>query len=79
MSMFFLGNTGSFQGYSVLPRSAGKIASGADYPRPSLMIEASYKQQLEFITVECDFLSEEQRQQILGGTALQVYKWDAAD
>ena len=59
--------------------SAGKIAWGSDYPRPSLMIETSYKQQLEFITVECDFLSEEQRQQILSGTTLQVYKWDAAD
>ncbi len=56
---------------------AGKIAWGSDYPRPGLVVDASYKQQLEFITVECDFLSKEQRQQILGGTALQLYKWDS--
>jgi len=58
---------------------ASKIAWGSDYPRPGLVVDASYKQQLEFITVECDFLSEEQRQQILGGTALQLYKWDSDD
>ncbi len=59
--------------------SADKIAWGSDYPRPGLVVDASYKQQLEFITVECDFLSEEQRQQILSGTALQVYRWDGTD
>ena len=58
---------------------ADKIAWGSDYPRPPLVVDVSYKQQLEFITVECDFLSEEQRQQILGGTALNVYKWDRVD
>jgi len=56
---------------------AGKISWGSDYPRPGLVVDASYKQQLEFITIECDFLSEEQRQQILSGTALQVYKWNS--
>ncbi len=55
---------------------ADKIAWGTDYPRPGLVVDASYKQQLEFITVQCDFLSEEQRQQLLSGTALRVYKWD---
>ncbi|MEA3408439.1 MAG: amidohydrolase family protein [Chloroflexota bacterium] len=55
---------------------ADKIAWGSDYPRPGLVADASYKQQLEFITVECDFLSEEQQEQILGKTALRVYKWD---
>ena len=55
---------------------ADKIAWGSDYPRPGLVADASYKQQLEFITIECDFLTEEQRQQILGGTALRVYQWD---
>ena len=58
---------------------ANKIAWGSDYPRPGLVFDASYRQQLEFITVECDFLSDEQRQQILGGTALEIYKWDSAD
>ena len=58
---------------------AEKISWGSDYPRPGLVVDASYKQQLEFITIECDFLSEKQRQQILSGTALQVYKWDIAD
>jgi predicted TIM-barrel fold metal-dependent hydrolase len=56
---------------------AHKIAWGSDYPRPPLVADASYKQQLEFITVECDFLSQEQREQILGQTALRVYAWDA--
>lgn len=54
---------------------ANRIAWGSDYPRPGLVADASYKQQLEFITVECDFLSAEQREQILGGTALRVYNW----
>ena len=58
---------------------ADKIAWGSDYPRPGLVVNSSYKQQLEFITLECDFLGEEQRQQILGGTALQIYRWDNAD
>jgi predicted TIM-barrel fold metal-dependent hydrolase len=56
---------------------AHKIAWGSDYPRPGLVADASYKQQLEFISIECDFLSEQQREQILGGTALRVYQWDA--
>ena len=56
---------------------ANKISWGSDYPRPGLVADASYKQQLEFITVECDFLSDKQRKQILGGTALRFYKWDA--
>ena len=55
---------------------ADKIAWGSDYPRPGLVADASYKQQLEFITVECDFMSEQQRAQIPGGTALRVYQWD---
>jgi len=57
---------------------ANKIAWGSDYPRPGLVADASYKQQLEFITVECDFLSDAQREQILGGTALRVYPWAEA-
>lgn len=56
---------------------AGKIAWGSDYPRPRLVADVSYKQQLEFITVECDFLTDAQREQILGGTALRVYQWDS--
>jgi len=56
---------------------ASKIAWGSDYPRPPLVADSSYKQQLEFITIECDFLSDAQREQILGGTALKVYNWDA--
>ena len=55
---------------------ADRIAWGSDYPRPGLVADVSYKQQLEFITVECDFLSQAQRQQLLGGTALRVYQWD---
>jgi len=55
---------------------AAKIAWGSDYPRPELVANASYKQQLEFITQECDFLSADQKEQILSGTALRVYKWD---
>ena len=31
-----------------------KIVWGSDYHRPGLVADASYKQQLEFITVECD-------------------------
>jgi len=54
---------------------AGKIAWGSDYPRPGLVAEASYKQQLEFITVECAFLTEADRAEILAGTALRVYPW----
>lgn len=56
---------------------ADKIAWGSDYPRPGLVADASYRQQLEFVTVECDFLTDAQRDQILGGTALGVYQWDA--
>ena len=56
--------------------SAEKLAWGSDYPRPSLIVDSSYKQQLELITIECDFLTEEQRHQILGGTALRIYNWD---
>ncbi len=59
--------------------SAEKLAWGSDYPRPSLIVDSSYKQQLELMTIECDFLTEEQRHQILGGTALRVYNWDKAD
>ena len=55
---------------------ARKIAWGSDYPRPGLVADASYKQQIEFITVECDFMSDAQCERILGGTALQVYRWD---
>ncbi|MBC7235253.1 MAG: amidohydrolase [Chloroflexi bacterium] len=55
---------------------ANKIAWGSDYPRPTLVADASYKQQLQFITELCTFLSDEQREQILSGTALRVYKWD---
>ncbi|MBN1401042.1 MAG: amidohydrolase [Anaerolineae bacterium] len=58
---------------------AEKITWGSDYPRPGLVVDASYKQQLEFITVECKFLSETQRQRILGGTALEVYDWSRPD
>lgn len=54
---------------------ADKIASGSDYPRPQLHADNSFKQQLEFITSECRFLSVEQRDQILFRTALRVYKW----
>lgn len=59
--------------------SAEKLAWGSDYPRPSLIVDSSYKQQLELITIECEFVTEEQRHQILGGTALRVYNWDKAD
>jgi L-galactono-1,5-lactonase len=55
---------------------AEKIAWGSDYPRPGLVADNSYKQQLEFITLECDFLTEAQRAQILSGTALKVYVWE---
>ena len=55
---------------------ASKIAWGSDYPRPGLIADSSYKQQIEFITIDCDFLTDEQREQILGGTALRVYQWD---
>jgi len=55
---------------------AERISWGSDYPRPPLVADSSYKQQLEFITMECDFLSDAQRSQILGGTASRVYCWD---
>lgn len=55
---------------------ADKIAWGSDYPRPQLHADNSYKQQLEFITSECRFLSAEERDQILFRTALRVYQWD---
>lgn len=54
---------------------AERIAWGSDYPRPTLVADVSYRQQLEFITVECGFLDDTQREQILGGTALRVYPW----
>ena len=56
--------------------TASKIAWGSDYPRPSQVADNSYKQQLEFVTDECDFLTDAQRAEILGGTALRVYRWD---
>jgi len=56
---------------------ADKIAWGSDYPRPGLVADNSYRQQLQFIATECDFLSASQREQILGLTALRVYRWDA--
>lgn len=55
---------------------AEKIAWGSDYPRPGLVADASYKQQLEFITIECDFLTEKERERIVGGTVLDVYQWE---
>jgi len=55
---------------------ADKIAWGSDYPRPGLVADCSYKQQLEFVTIECDFLTDAQRGQLLSGTALRVYRWD---
>lgn len=55
---------------------ADKIAWGSDYPRPPLVADASYKQQLEFVTVDCGFLTDAQREALLGGTALRVYCWD---
>ena len=54
---------------------AQKIAWGSDYPRPGLVADASYRQQLEFITVECDFLKDAERERILAGTALEIYRW----
>ena len=56
--------------------SADRIAWGSDYPRPPLVADASYKQQLEFVTTDCDFLTDTQREAILGGTAMRVYAWD---
>jgi predicted TIM-barrel fold metal-dependent hydrolase len=56
---------------------AEDILWGSDYPRPGLVADASYKQQLEFVTVECDFMSAVQRDRILGGTALAIYPWGA--
>ena len=56
---------------------ADKIAWGSDYPRPQLHADNSYKQQLEFITAECRFLSTQQREQILFRTALRVYIWQS--
>lgn len=55
---------------------AKRIAWGSDYPRPGLVVDMSYKQQIEFITIECAFLAEEQKAQILGKTALEIYLWD---
>ncbi|MBD3183695.1 amidohydrolase family protein [Candidatus Poribacteria bacterium] len=55
---------------------ADKISWGSDYPRPGLVVDNSYKQQLDFIAIDCDFLADEQREMILGGTASRVYKWD---
>jgi predicted TIM-barrel fold metal-dependent hydrolase len=57
---------------------ADRIAWGSDYPRPTLTADVSYKQQLEFITLECDFLSPVQREQIVSGTALRIYPWASA-
>jgi L-galactono-1,5-lactonase len=54
---------------------ADKIAWGSDYPRPPLVADASYKQQLEFVTTDCDFLMDAERESILAGTALRVYCW----
>ncbi len=56
---------------------ASKIAWGSDYPRPDLVADNSYRQQIEFVATECDFLSASQREQMLSGTALQVYRWEA--
>ena len=56
--------------------SADKIAWGSDYPRPQLHADNSYKQQLAFIQEECRFLSAEQREKLLCGTALKVYLWN---
>jgi predicted TIM-barrel fold metal-dependent hydrolase len=55
---------------------AEKIAWGSDYPRPGLVVEASYQQQLDFFTIECDFLTDAQREAIFSGTALRVYRWE---
>ena len=55
---------------------ADRICWGSDYPRPGLVADNSYKQQLEFITDECDFLSPEEQGLILGGTASHLYCWD---
>jgi predicted TIM-barrel fold metal-dependent hydrolase len=54
---------------------AAKIAWGSDYPRPGLVVDTSYQQQIDFVTVECTFLSDAQREEVLSGTALRVYAW----
>jgi L-galactono-1,5-lactonase len=55
---------------------ADKIAWGSDYPRPGLVADNSYRQQLDFVQEECGFLTPAQRDWILGGTALRVYCWE---
>ncbi|MHB9031991.1 MAG: amidohydrolase family protein [Anaerolineae bacterium] len=55
---------------------ADKIAWGSDYPRPTLHADNSSRQQLKFITEVCSFLTNDQREMLLSGTALRVYRWD---
>jgi len=50
---------------------ARKIMWGSDYPRT--MVDFTYRQSLEFAVLGCDFLTEKERTNFLGGNAARLY------
>ena len=50
---------------------ADKLMWGSDFPRTQ--IDFTYEQTLDFLIDGCDFLAEDQREAILGGTAARVF------
>lgn len=51
---------------------AGKVVWGTDYP--VLLNAGTYRQLLDFVRRHCEFLSPEQKEEVLGGAALRFLK-----
>ena len=52
-----------------------KIMWGSDYPRT--MVDFTYRQSLEFVSNDCDFLSEREKADFLGKNAQKLYGFKA--
>ena len=50
---------------------AKKMMWGSDYPRT--MVDFTYRQSLEFVTNGCEFLTEKEKADFLGGNAARLY------
>jgi predicted TIM-barrel fold metal-dependent hydrolase len=49
---------------------AGKLVWGADMPAPERA--CSYRQSLDYVRVHCPFLSQREKEQVLGGNAAEI-------
>ncbi len=53
---------------------AHKLMWGSDYPRT--MVDFTYEQTLDFLLCGCDFLADDEREAILGGTAVRLFGFE---